>query len=192
MPSEPTALWFDFVDPLSYLLELELGALDSAAAEAVRRSPFELRPPPAPLVSVDDPALAARWAEARSLGARDGIRLEPPSLVPWSRKAHELHLLAQGRGAGAGVRNRLFEAYLLEGRDIGRIDVLVGIAREAGLDASETKAALDVDRYEADVADARAIAIAAGVLEAPTLVRGSARLQGFHNRSRLSTFLHQS
>ena len=40
---------FDFVDPLSYLQEIELGRLDPAIGGRVERTGFELVPPPAPL-----------------------------------------------------------------------------------------------------------------------------------------------
>jgi predicted DsbA family dithiol-disulfide isomerase len=151
--------------------------------------PFELRPPPEPLVEVTDPSLSDRWSEARRLGDESGVSFAPPRLVPWSRKAHELHLLAREHGVAHEVRLAVYEAYLLEGRDIGRVDVLVELATAAGLDRTETKAVLDVDRLEADVAEIRKRALEAGVTGPPELVVGPARLRGFHNGPTLRTFL---
>jgi len=144
--------------------------------------PFELRPPPTPLVTLDDESLEERWTEARRLED-----LHPPELVPWTRKAHELVLYASEHDADGAVRDRIFQAYLLEGADIGRVDVLVGIATDLGLERVETKAVLDVDRHEADVVTLRADARAVGVDDTPTLLFGGERLEGFHNGDRIGT-----
>lgn len=182
-------IFFDFIDPLSYLLAKEIDEIDTRAADAWSWQPFELRPPPTPLTTVDDPSLAARWDAARSIGEPHAISFAPPRLVPWTRKAHELVLHAAEHAIDAAVRDRIFEAYLLEGRDIGRVDVLVELALELGLDRTETKAVLDVDRHEPDVASIRESASALDVVDTPTILRGQRRLEGFHNRDMLGTLL---
>ena len=190
--SEPAAtLYFDFVDPLSYLLVRELEATGVAPAERLTWHPLELRPPPTPLVGIDDDALAPRWEGARTLARERDISFDPHPLVPWTRKAHELVLHARESG-GADVhrlRKRIFEAYLLEGRDIGRVDVLVELALAEGLDRTGTKAVLDVDRHQARVAELRTRALERGVSDTPTLVSGERRLEGFHNGDALGTLL---
>jgi predicted DsbA family dithiol-disulfide isomerase len=188
MPTARATLYFDFADPISYLVEREL--LDVVGdAEPPSFEPFEIRPPPSPLVAVDDPSLRPRWALAREITESETISLSPPELVPWSRKAHELHLLARDLDLDRAVRAAIHEAYLLEGRDIGRVDVLVELAVELGMDRTKTKAVLDVDRHQPEVLEARARAGQSGVTDAPTLVTPSGRLQGFHNASTLRTFL---
>jgi predicted DsbA family dithiol-disulfide isomerase len=189
MHEAPAALYFDFTDPLSYLVELELTALVGSTGHGPTRLPFELRPPPTPLTVVSDPLLATRWDTATTAAAGLGVTLSPPRLVPWSRKAHELHLFARSREAEGSVRAATFEAYFQGGLDIGRVDVLVEIGRACGLDPTETKAVLDVDRFEEEVRTSRDEAVAAGVRDTPLLVRGAGRLQGFHNRVSLGTFL---
>ena len=109
--------------------------------------------------------------------------------MPWTRKAHELVRHATESDLAGEVRRAIFEAYLFEGRDIGRVDVLVQIARTLGLDPGETKPVLDVDRHEAEIAELRASALAAGVREAPTLALGDRLLEGFHNAAAIRTFL---
>ncbi len=189
MSDPAVTIHFDFVDPLSYLLARELAALVPTSDGRLSWSPFELHPPPTPLVTVDDPSLQGRWAEARRLAAHRGVELAPPRLVPWTRKAHELVLHAAETDLDDAVRDRIFEAYMREGRDIGRVDVLVALASDAGLDRTRTKAVLDVDRFEARVAALREAAAAEGVTDAPTVVHGAGRLEGFHNRDRLGTLL---
>lgn len=196
MNIQPVHIYFDFIDPLSYLLarELEVVLAELRAADGgdtfdVRWTPFELRPPPTPLTTSDDPTLAARWHQARALEVAAGLEFRPGHLVPWTRKAHELLLHAATANLQETVRTAIFECWLLEGRDIGRVDVLVELARDAGLDVTETKAVLDVDRFEADVAAAREAALSAGITNTPLLARGDRRLEGFHNRTALGTFL---
>ncbi|MDA0327409.1 MAG: DsbA family protein [Gemmatimonadetes bacterium] len=189
MKHTPVQFFFDFSDPVSYLVARELAAIDHPAGRAVAWVPFERRPPPASLVTTDDPALAARWASCRQQSESRDILFAPARLVPWTRKSHELALYAETHGVGDAVRNRIFEAYLLEGRDIGRVDVLVEIGVAFGLDVTETKAVLDVDRFEQAVLEAREEALQAGVTDAPTIVAGGGSVRGFHNRTALGTFL---
>lgn len=189
--TKPT-IFYDFVDPLSYLLVRELGELAGEGArleDLVTWHPLELRPPPTPLVALDDESLAERWSQARGLAGRLGVAFAPPELVPWTRKAHELVIYAAEHGVADEARRRLFDAYLLTGDDIGRVDVLVGIAVDLGLDRTESKAVLDVDRHEAYVARLRGEAEAQGVIVTPTLAYGDQRLEGFHNRDGIGTLL---
>lgn len=183
MSPPPIRIYYDFVDPLSWLIAEEVAALGDAVGP-VTWSPFELRPPPTPLVTADDPSLAERWSRARAAAA-----FSPPLLVPWTRKAHELVIHAGTHGEAGPVRTSLFRAYLFEGRDIGRVDVLVELAVAAGLDRTESKAVLDVDRYEADVAAQRAEALDLGVTEPAAISAGGELLEGFHNRAAIRTFL---
>ncbi len=188
--SHPVArFYFDFVDPLSYLTEIELRALGPSVANGVERVGFELVPPPAPLTGLDDPRWAARWAEARPIAAAAGVRLEPPRLVPWTRKAHELHLHAHEHGRAADVRLAIFSAYFERGDDIGRVDRLVEIAAALGLDAAVARTVLGVDRHEPEVVAARGAAAAAGVVDVPTISLRGKLVRGFHNRGDLGTLL---
>ncbi len=185
-------LYYDLIDPLSYLLDVECTAVERARAIRVERVPFELRPPPAGLIDSESPEWRERWDLAEDIAGGLDIVLRRPSFVPWSRKAHEMVMHAKEVGHEDEVRTRLFQATLIEGLDLGRIDVLVGLAREMGLDASRTKAVLDVDRHAEAVAAARLGATAHSVVEAPAFVRGSSVLRGFHNRDALDTFLRDT
>ena len=192
MSDADATLWFDFTDPLCYLLVLELDGLQPPLRDRVRPRALELLPPPAPLLGITHDAVAERWAAAREIADATVADLAPPALVPWTRKAHELHLHAGAQGRGREALRAIFEAYVRNGLDIGRVDVLVTIGESIGLDRSETKAVLDVDRYEESVLEARADATADTVSTTPTVVRGGARLEGFHNRATLGTFLRDS
>jgi 2-hydroxychromene-2-carboxylate isomerase len=180
-------LFFDFVDPLSYVVHLAVRELEEARRMEIGRVGVELRPWPSALVDAADPFWVARWEAARR--AAPEVSFATPALVPWSTKAHELYVLATERGAGPTVLHALFEAYVLTGRDIGRIDVLIEIAAVAGLDRTETKAALDVDRWQERVVEARATAADLGLSDLPAIQVDERVVQGFHNLSDLGTLL---
>ena len=193
MPRPMVRIYFDFVDPLSYIAAHVLGlrsrSVDETPQATVEWVGFELRPPPAPLTEALDPIWTERWREARVRVETLGLTLDPPRLVPWTRKAHELHILAGLQGQGDIVRVALFEAFFRRGRDIGRVDVLVEIGAAAGLDRTETKAVLDVDRHEADVTSAREEAQARGVTDVPVLSIDGRPVEGFPDPTDLGTLL---
>ncbi|MDP2958674.1 MAG: DsbA family protein [Longimicrobiales bacterium] len=190
MEPRPPVFFFDYLDPLSYLVDRELASIeDGAGVRSPRRVPLELRPPPAPLLDPDGPEWGARWALAGEAASALGVPLLEPPLLPWTRKAHELVLHAAAKGLGAAAHQAVFEAVFLHGKDVGRVDVLVGLAQALGMDAMEAKVVLDVDRWAEDVAALRHAATEAGVAEPPALVLGSEILRGFHNRDALRTFL---
>ena len=67
MIDAPVTLYFDFIDPLSYLVDQELEALENDLEIDVRRAAFEVRPPPAPLTDTMDPFWANRWRLATDI-----------------------------------------------------------------------------------------------------------------------------
>ncbi len=167
--SEHPVLYFDFVDPISYLLSRKADRAGDPAA--IEWHGFELRPPPQPMI---DPG-AAEWRRRHALSVSHPTS---PSIVPWTRKAHELCEFARERDCLGTVRRALFRAHFVDHTDIGRIDLLVEIARAAGLDPSETKAVLDVDRYTGTVLRTRQDALGLGVSDVPAFVSRDGRLEG--------------
>lgn len=190
MNSSTIRFFYDYVDPVSYLVELELQAVEQASGLLVERVPFELRAPPDALVDPESPSWIHRLEDAAGFASDLGRSLGAQVFVPWTRKAHELVLHAGSHSMGQAARQAIFEGVFSEGLDIGRIDVLVSLGVSLGLDATETKAVLDVDRYADVVVRVRDEAITAGITHVPSLMAGEKRLEVFHNRHALSTFLH--
>lgn len=85
-------------------------------------------------------------------------------------KAHELLHFAKSQGAQHAMAERLMSAYFMEGRHVGRIDDLVDLAAEAGLDAEAARTALESDRHLADVRADQAQAAAYGINGVPFFV----------------------
>lgn len=176
MPGRPPVLHFDFTDPGS---RIAAHLVDEAGvAEAVDWRGLELRPPPHPLIDAADPAWRDHHARIARLARDSGVPMGTPKLIPWTRKAHELAEFARAGDCYHAVRRALFEAHFVARIDIGRIDLLVEIAHRAGLDRTETRAVLDVDRHTGDVLEQREAARKDGVTAVPALVAGGRRLEG--------------
>ncbi|HEX6368400.1 MAG TPA: DsbA family protein [Longimicrobium sp.] len=169
MAAVPVVVFSDFACPFSYVTEAALRRMAAAGEVEATHLAWELYPAPAPLPSADDGA----WMDAlRPLADELGIALLAPAPVR-TRKAHEAASFAASKGAGPAMREALFAANFGQGRDIGRIDVLVEIGAGLGLDASELKVVLDVDAFAARVAAEQDAARRAGVEGVPTLVVGT-------------------
>ena len=169
--------YFDYVDPGSYLIHRQLGQLLPDGVEPTVH-PLEVCPVPQELIDGTDPDWNAYGETVEGLAREAGIRMAHPVLVPWSRKAHELRLHAAEQGLESPMHEEIFSARFQGGADIGRIDILVAAAERVGLDASESKAVLDVDKHRDRVVDLRQEAEAAGVQQVPTLRSGDMSLEG--------------
>jgi predicted DsbA family dithiol-disulfide isomerase len=172
MPPALPLLYLDYLDPVSFLVETRVAALESDREVGVERRPFEAVPPPSPLLSPTDTGWIDRWETAAAVARAEGLELVRPSLLPWTRKAHELALHAREEGRFEAVHQALFKAFHLDGRDLGRVDVLVEIAVETGLDRTATRVVLDVDRYLETLRSLRIDAERRGVRGVPTIVAG--------------------
>jgi len=163
---------FDYVDPGSYLvMELMVAGMLGLGVEpeGVRWRPLEFRPPELAPLDPNDPAWR-RLVEDHEVEARElGLPFRIPALAPRTRKAHELGFHAREHGVFPAVHRALFQAHFHEGRDLGRVDVLVEVAREAGLEPSETRTVLGVDRFREAVEEERAGLLESGVRGVPTL-----------------------
>jgi predicted DsbA family dithiol-disulfide isomerase len=182
-------LHFDYVDPACFLLERELRRREDSGLYPLVLEPFEIRPPPMELLDPHDKEWSFHWeamaAEARSFGHQ----LATPWIVPWTRKAHELAAQAREEGCFLEIHQAIFRAFLLEGKDIGRVDILVALAREHGLDQSTVKPVLDVDRHTDSVRECRERGLALGVTTVPTLRWRGRILEGYPEPGVLESFL---
>jgi predicted DsbA family dithiol-disulfide isomerase len=172
-------IFSDYVCPFCYLAEASLSRLRDVGIALDYRA-FELRPAPVAMLDLNSEYIVRGWRNSVApLAAALEVGLKMPTIAPRSRKAHELAAFARERGRFPAIHRALFKAYFQSGLDIGRIDVLVGIAGEAGLDMTETKVALDIDQYTDAVIDQERSAVRMGVVAVPTIITSAGeRLQG--------------
>ena len=106
---------------------------------------------------------------AEGLAFRD---LTAHSLRPNTFAAHRLLTAARADGALAqqAVADGLFRAYWADGADIGEHEVLVGIARDAGMAADSARDALTGERFAVAAREEERRAQEAGIRAVPTFV----------------------
>jgi predicted DsbA family dithiol-disulfide isomerase len=84
--------------------------------------------------------------------------------------AHRLLHFAKAHGKQLELAERIFRAYFVEGGHVGRVDSLVALAAEVGLDSEAAREALESDAYLADVRADQAQASAYGIQGVPFFV----------------------
>jgi predicted DsbA family dithiol-disulfide isomerase len=105
-------------------------------------------------------------------GRADGVTFafERMPRTPNTLLAHRLILLAEERGKADAVVRALFRALFQEGQDVGRAEVLVAIAEQAGLDAAEAREFLRGARLAREVDEAHARAERMGIRGVPVFI----------------------
>jgi predicted DsbA family dithiol-disulfide isomerase len=141
---------------------------------AVTWWPFELHPETPP-EGRDLTALVERRGSEyrdhlRAYAADAGITLASNRHLSNSHRALELAEFARDRGQFEAVHDALFRVYFEETRDIGDLDILLGIASEAGLDAEEFRFETLIGRYASLVDTTTATARQKGVTSTPTMI----------------------
>ena len=185
---------FDYVDPGSWMASEVLSRWCAARGvhPAIEWVPLELRTPRTSRIDPDSPSWMVLSRSMAHEALQEQIEFRPPPFVPWTRKAHELALHAREKGCFPAVHQTLFEAYFQRGLDIGRVDVLVLIGQEQGLEPAETKAVLGVDRFLPSVESLRSGLLGEGVSGVPTLEASGRRLQGLTSAQALRDFLEDA
>ncbi len=84
--------------------------------------------------------------------------------------AHRLLWLARATGQQVAMKERLLQAYFIDGLDIGRPEVLATCASEIGLDHDRVLAFLDSDEGLAEVRDDLRVASEMEITAVPTFV----------------------
>ncbi|MCK0112956.1 DsbA family oxidoreductase [Ornithinimicrobium sp. F0845] len=78
-------------------------------------------------------------------------------------RAHQLLHLAKAEGVQSAMKERLLQAYFVEGRHVGRAEDLADLAAEVGLDRQQVLDALESEEFlpdvRADIAQARTYGI---------------------------------
>ncbi|PFG42982.1 putative DsbA family dithiol-disulfide isomerase [Isoptericola jiangsuensis] len=185
MPTVHVDIWSDIACPFCYVGKRNFESAVAASdvdVEVTYRS-FQLSPDlPEDVTGSHAEMLAAKMGvdvdtahgmEARTTGLAHevGLDFDYAALHPANTLlAHRLLHLAKAHGLQGAMKERLLAAYFTQGRHVGRLDELVDLAAEVGLDADEVRTALTGDAYTADVAQDVAQAAAYGIRGVPFFV----------------------
>ncbi|MDD9878443.1 MAG: DsbA family protein, partial [Magnetovibrio sp.] len=95
-----------------------------------------------------------------------------------SRLAQEVGSWAETVAPGSDIHDKFFEAYFVDGRNVGDTEVVLDVVKSAGLDANEAGTVIEERRFkdavDADWAKSRQY----GVTGVPTFVAGGKGLVG--------------
>ncbi len=162
-------IWSDIMCPFCYIgkkhLETALKRFNDAAAIDVEWKSYQLDPyiPRNPEYKNTYAYLAASkgmgYDEAKQMtagvtqaAANAGLTLDfERAVVANSFDAHRLVHLAQTKGQANTVKEGLFRAHFVEGKDVNSREILVAVGTAAGLAEAEINAVLDSDRYGDEV-----------------------------------------
>jgi predicted DsbA family dithiol-disulfide isomerase len=124
----------------------------------------------------DPNAMVERLVRA---GAPYGIGFNRLERLSNSRLALEASEFARDRGGFHQLHTAFFEAYFLEGRDIGSLATVMEVAGAAGLDTGALEAALHKGVYRERLAKARELGVKHQVAGLPTFIfNGAEKLVG--------------
>jgi predicted DsbA family dithiol-disulfide isomerase len=180
----------DFVCPFCYLAEQPLADAVEGTDVHISWQPFELRPEPTPPLRPEGDYLQSTWQQVvYPMAERMGVPIVLPQISPqpYSRLAFEGFAYAAERDLGRRYTERVFRAFFVRQRDIGRPEVLTDVAAQLGLDPEDFRAALDSGRYGAAHQRALRRAHRLGITVVPTILFNERRLEGMP----LAQALHQ-
>jgi predicted DsbA family dithiol-disulfide isomerase len=84
--------------------------------------------------------------------------------------AHRLLHWAEGQGRQLALKEKLFEAYFTQGEDPSNHEVLLRLAAEAGLDATQARAILESQAFADEVRQAEYYWQRAGIRSVPAVI----------------------
>jgi predicted DsbA family dithiol-disulfide isomerase len=185
----------DFVCPFCYLAEQPLADAVEGGDVQITWQPFELRPAPTPTLRPEGDYLQSTWQRViYPMAERMGVPIVLPAVSPqpYSRLAFEGFAYAAEHGVGQRYIQRMFRAFFVEQRDIGRPEILTDVAVELGLDADDFRAALDSGRYAEAHQQALRRARQLQITVVPTFLFGGQRLEGMPSAEGMNRLLNSA
>lgn len=122
--------------------------------------------------------IASVWRNVRALANQAGMEAKLPARLSKSEMALLGGQFSQERGQLKEYSLAVYEAYFLQGKDIGNLDVLQRIQEEVGLDSEEFRACLAEGKLQERLQTYRREAEEACISGVPTLILGGARWVG--------------
>ncbi|GAB3203811.1 putative DsbA family dithiol-disulfide isomerase [Pontibacter aydingkolensis] len=179
-------VYSDFVCPYCFfgevVLERALAGINARHKVSVEWMPFELRPEPTPTLKPEEDYLQTTWQNSVYPMAKQldiHIVLPDVSPQPYTHLAFEGYQFAKEQGLGEKYTDRMFRAFFQEELNIGKVDVLIELAEEIGLDKKSFKEALESRKYKAEHQKALQHAYKEmGVQAVPTFIIGNKVVRG--------------
>ena len=160
--SDPITLevFTDYVCPWCYLGDNRVKKLKLDYDITVQIVHFPLHPETPPegrtllqLFGGGPQDIQAKNSRMKSLMDAEGLPYNDRSHTYNSRLAQEIGSWAETQDGGNAIHDKFFEAYFVDGRNVGDIEVIIDVVKSAGLDGQEARAVLAERRFK-DAVDA--------------------------------------
>ncbi len=179
-PPLAVTVFSDYICPFCYIGSVRLARLREEYELSVDWVGLEIHPDNPPEGRpVEALAYAPeQWAQMMSalyqMAEEEGVYIKPRSFTTNSHKALLLAEAAKEEGESIFYRlhDRLFQAYLGEGQNIGQLEVLRLIARESGMEAHAAERAWSEPYYEQRLHASQIRAARLGITGTPTYLIG--------------------
>ena len=185
--SEPVVLevFTDYVCPWCYLGDNRVKQLKKEYDITIKLVHFPLHP--------DTPAegktlldlfrsgpddIKAKNTRMKGLMAAEGLPYSDRSHTYNSRLAQEIGTWAETQPGGNAIHDKFFEAYFVEGRNIGDVEVIIDIVKSINLDEGEARAVLAERRFKDTVDADWSKSHQYGVTGVPTFVSNGQGMSG--------------
>jgi len=114
----------------------------------------------------------ALWAQMKERMDAEGLDYGKRTHTYNSRLAQELGKWADTVDGGEALHDLIYRAYFVDAKNVGDIDVLIGLVEEAGLDAAAAREVLETRSFEGEVDADWEKSRQYGVTGVPTFVAG--------------------
>ncbi|MEQ8505707.1 MAG: DsbA family oxidoreductase [Rhodospirillales bacterium] len=150
----------DYVCPWCYLGDNRVKQLKDAYNVDIKLVHFPLHPETpaegrtlADMFGVGDDEIAAKNARMQGMMQAEGLPFKDRSHTFNSRLAQEVGKWAETQDGGEAIHDKFFEAYFVDQRNIGDVEVILDIVKSAGLNVDEAAKVIE-DRTFKDAIDA--------------------------------------
>ena len=118
-----------------------------------------------------------------------GLPLADRTYTYNSRLAQELSKWAEAGGKGDEFHNAVFRAYFVEGKNIAKVDTLVGLSESIGLSGDEARRVVQERTFREEVDADWTRSRVLGITAVPTVIMGARGIAGFQPYEVLEQFL---
>jgi predicted DsbA family dithiol-disulfide isomerase len=175
----------DYVCPWCYLGDNRVKKLKEEYNITAKVTHFPLHPETpsegkslASLFGRSPEELKARHEQMQGLMDAEGLPYAQRSHTYNSRLAQEIGKWAETQPGGEAIHDRFFEAYFVERRNVGDVEVIIDVVKSIGLDEDEARAVITERRFKGAVDEDWARSRAIGVTGVPTFVSGGQGVVG--------------
>ncbi len=175
----------DYVCPWCYLGDNRLKRIRGYYDIEVKLVHFPLHPEtPAEgrklqhLFSCGPEEIAEKNNRMRGLLEAEGLQFKDRTHTYNSRIAQEIGTWAETQDGGEAIHDKFFEAYFVEGRNVGDTRVILDVVTDAGLNTAEAHLVIKERRFKAAVDEDWSKSHQYGVTGVPTFVAAGKSLVG--------------